>query len=116
MKKDCVQINIVKIRTRKLERHEGFRKCRIYIFTDESILENLLLRASGENCHPSGVYRKQVLPAIWKSLNITPPKKINWSSKAGCSCGCSPGFIINDKIHPLHSKEVFVDIKINPIC
>lgn len=73
-----------------------FSPTKIYIFPEgESIFENLENRRS----RPSTTYKKEVLPLLLEDvkkegLNLD-GKKISWSQKAGCSCGCSPGFIIN---------------------
>lgn len=35
----------------------------------------------------------EVIARLGKTLTLD-PKTIKWSQKAGCSCGCSPGFIL----------------------
>ena len=73
---------------------------RVYFFPkDESILDNLLNRRS----RPQEEYRK-LLPDVFKELNIRNTGPVRWSQKAGCSCGCSPGFIVGG----LRGYDVFV--------
>lgn len=40
------------------------------------------------------VFRKEVLPTVFKKAKLPEDTKVIWSDKAGCSCGCSPGFLI----------------------
>ena len=78
-------------------------KTRIYIFQkDETIIENLQKRT----VRPYTSYKKEVIPEILKSLNLPAETKVKWSQKAGCSCNCSPGFIVEGD----YSKDVFVTI------
>jgi len=71
-------------------------KPRIYVWTEgETVLENFGNRAA----RPSTLYRKYALPAVREKFGIPANVKISWSRTAGCSCGCSPGFIV-------HSKDV----------
>lgn len=76
------------------------KKARIYIFhKGETILDNLVER----HHRPYDVYKKEILPAI---LGLIGAQKASWSQDAGCSCGCSPGFIVED----VRGLEVFVDV------
>lgn len=40
------------------------------------------------------VFRKEVLPTVFQKAKMPLDTKVVWSDKAGCSCGCSPGFLI----------------------
>lgn len=91
----------MKIRKIKVRDGKEDRKSRIYFFVKETILENLINR----RCRPNKEYRKLV-PAVLKKANIPSTTKVKWSQKAGCSCGCSPGFILD-----YLGKEIFVDLK-----
>lgn len=65
-------------------------KPRIYIFPrGESVLEHLIERHS----RPHKYYRQHVLPEVFKQLALT-NVKVKWSQYAGCTCPCSPGFIV----------------------
>jgi len=71
-------------------RREADKKPRVYVWIeDETVLENLVNRRS----RPVEVYRAVALQAL-TDLGI-PFEKIRWSQKAGCSCPCSPGFIVD---------------------
>lgn len=70
---------------------EYHSKPRLYIAMErESVLENLMYRHD----RPVTVYRK-ALPEIFERLRIPVVTKARWSQKAGCSCGCSPGFVLD---------------------
>jgi hypothetical protein len=63
---------------------------RLYIFPEgESIVENFAYRFD----RPSRLYR-EVLPEILDRLGLPTDTKCSWSQRAGCGCGCSPGFVV----------------------
>lgn len=64
---------------------------RIYVNPEgETLRENMRNRRE----RPYSIYKKEVLPQLFRVLGITPPK-VSWSQKAGCRmCPCSPGFIV----------------------
>jgi hypothetical protein len=65
-------------------------KPRLYVFVEgENILENLAFRTN----RPSKLYRT-ILKEAFRRLGLPETTKAYWSQKAGCSCGCSPGFIL----------------------
>lgn len=64
-------------------------KPRVYISVNETILENLINRRS----RPVSEYRR-LMPQVMTLLGLPADTKAVWSQKAGCSCGCSPGFIV----------------------
>jgi hypothetical protein len=81
------------------DNHNG--KSRLYIFHDgETIIENLFER----HRRPVDVY-KEVLPEIFTRLKMD-PRKARWSQKAGCACGCSPGFILEGE----YGRDYFVTV------
>ncbi len=78
-------------------------KPQIYVHPKgESIFENLCFRHD----RPHQVYR-QAIPAALEALELPPGIKVRWSQKAGCSCGCSPGFIV--QVEGVH-KDCWVTI------
>ena len=84
---------------------EGFT--RIYIFLEgETVWQNL------ENRHerPYTIYKKELLPQILEQLKAQgidlTGQKISWSQRAGCNCGCSPGFVVSNH----RGKEIYVTI------
>lgn len=52
------------------------------------------------------VVKDHMEPLMSKILNQQ--VNLSFSSKAGCSCGCSPGFIIKNPVTPF---DVWVDVK-----
>lgn len=95
--------------THQLEWRDRDRtKSRLHVFIEgESILENLENRRS----RPYTEFKKLLAP-IFKMLGVA---KARWSQKAGCSCGCSPGFIL-DRLVMINpddqaASDVFVTIK-----
>ena len=83
-------------------------KSRVYIFPkNESVLDQFINRRS----RPLNVYRdilRQGLSSIGIDLNNISYK---WSQKAGCPCGCSPGFIIDCFDKNIYKKDVYIDIE-----
>lgn len=80
------------------------QKSRIHIFTQgESIVKNLENRRQ----RPYTTYRKELIPEILERSGLSKDTKVSWSQKAGCACGCSPGFIIQDGPW---GQEIFVTI------
>ncbi|MFA6569977.1 MAG: hypothetical protein WCT77_01935 [Bacteroidota bacterium] len=79
---------------------EPGRKLRIYLFpAKETVWENFNNRRQ----RPRDLWRKIALQTLEKfGYNDL---KIVFSQKAGCTCGCSPGFIANVK----NGKEIFID-------
>ena len=78
-------------------------KSRVYIFPKgENLVENLINRRT----RPYTEYRKQVMPDVLEAMGLPRDTKVKWSRYAGCSCPCSPGFIV-----PGWNQEVFVDVE-----
>lgn len=79
------------------------RRNQLYVFesspadTSFNILEMLQKRYS----KPYNFYRKEVIPVVKKWLTAEGRVDVvqylegrwTWSQKAGCACGCSPGFL-----------------------
>lgn len=63
---------------------------RLYVDVEnETVLDNLANRKR----RPYNVYKKMIrATALDQIFDLT---KLSWSQKAGCSCPCSPGFILN---------------------
>ena len=106
-----MNIEIVKSEVRDNSYREPNQRGRIYFFIErESILNNLMDRRS----RPYKEFRKKISDALQyagvsKENADLVAQKAAWSQKAGCSCGCSPGFI--DKTVILHGKSTFITIK-----
>lgn len=79
------------------------KKTRVYVFPQgETLLENLANRKS----RPYTAYRKEVLPAVFRAMGLPENTRAKWSQYAGCSCPCSPGFVLD-----VYGKEVFVNVE-----
>jgi hypothetical protein len=83
-----------KITAVKLTDFESDRSGRIYFWPNkENVIENMRDRG----LRPHQVWRKMlpiVLEKAKKDAKLAESAK--WSQNAGCSCGCSPGFIVPD--------------------
>lgn len=79
-------------------------KPRIYIFPEGSNVFNWLEERYKQ---PSKAYKKEVMPKLVEQLGITSDMKLKWSQYAGCSCGCSPGFIVEGDTR---KYDVFVHV------
>ena len=83
-------------------------KPRLYFFfiSGENVIENFFNRHD----RPYNEYRK-LIPDVMKKIGANPGHlSWKWSQKAGCSCGCSPGFIIDGWDPVISKNDVFVDI------
>lgn len=98
----------MKLQTAKIEignatGKDAWKKTRVYIWPEgESIMENMQNRRS----RPYNEFRKQVIPGVLKALGLPAGAKVKWSQYAGCSCPCSPGFIVEDS----YGKHVSVTV------
>ena len=82
-------------------------RTRVYVFLEgESVLEDLVNRRS----RPHNLYKKEILPALAEKFPLF-PEKLSWSQKAGCACGCSPGFVAASGSS--YGKEFFVTVKVS---
>jgi hypothetical protein len=86
-------VNFKIVDTEKRWKGRGDRawKVRLYVSPeDESFAENFVYRTT----RPWRLYRK-ALPMILKHFGLPETTKASWSQHAGCSCPCSPGFILD---------------------
>lgn len=105
-------MNITKvefIKRNEPERREYYSHSRVYIWPKgETILENLVERRT----RPYNKWRPLVLQALQE--NGVSVRKLTWSQKAGCVCGCSPGFIVHTNSYgPVRSDHVPSDVHID---
>lgn len=86
-----------------------FANSRVYVFVKgESVLDNLLNRYK----RPGTRYKSVVL-AQHPELE----GRIRWSQNAGCSCGCSPGFVIDKLLRDAKGNpaDMYITITADPI-
>jgi hypothetical protein len=76
------------------------RKPRVYFWAEgEPVLQNLIFRRA----RPSKLYRALLPEALaqlladksLRDVEALVMAKATWSQRAGCSCGCSPGFVLD---------------------
>lgn len=87
-------------------RRNGYKvKTRIYVWPEgETILQNLENRRS----RPLKLYRQVAVDALAKLEVDTSKLEIKWSQKAGCSCGCSPGFVVDGWNEKLSGNDLHI--------
>lgn len=97
-----------------------YNETRVYIWPgDESILDQMVTR----HCRPHTIWRKEIMPKVLKELGLPLDTEIKWSQYAGCSCPCSPGFIIKGHrehmdvhVHLTEKKPVLVpELIVEPV-
>ena len=99
-----MKIENVSVNERSYKDRAYASKTRIYVWPKgESLLDNLQNRKT----RPYSVFRKEVIPAVLAQLNLPSDVKVKWSQYAGCSCPCSPGFIVASG-HYRHDVHVTV--------
>lgn len=85
-------------------RHGERGTTKVYIFVvGESLLCNLMNRHS----RPEQLYRAEVMPKVLAEMGLPPETQYRWSQRAGCKCGCSPGFVIGNSF----GRAVYVDVE-----
>jgi hypothetical protein len=92
---------IMKIQEITLHEREK-RNPRIYFFhVGENVLDNLAHRHD----RPTELY-KNLLEEIFEKYGIDKKAECIWKQKAGCKCGCSPGFVL----YTHFDHDIFVDV------
>lgn len=99
-----LKIEVTSVDVRRSEK--PLARARAYVFEEgESIMDNLMNRHS----RPVELYRMALQMALVDAgVEGAEELKMTWSQKAGCSCGCSPGFLIEG----MPNKEVYVDVRL----
>jgi hypothetical protein len=104
---------VSKVTVRNRSHRERKNRGVIYVsIQGETIIQNIVER----KCRPHTEYRKMMPQAIeiLKAQGFinedvkAEDVKLSWSQYAGCSCPCSPGFIVTS--HHLHRKDVWMTI------
>ena len=47
---------------------------------------------------------------FFDQLGIAPDTKVRWSQYAGCSCPCSPGFIVEGYPQAVSRQDIYVTV------
>lgn len=83
-------------------------KSRVYVWPQgESLIDNLMNRRS----RPINDFRSVASRAL-SGMGVDLAKiEMKWSQKAGCSCGCSPGFVIDGFDLKIDGRDVYVDVE-----
>lgn len=96
----------------QLKREKNGKKVsysRVYFFpANETVLDQF----SNRRARLYDEYRK-LLPLALMAEGV--PGDVSrdaiWSQKAGCSCGCSPGFIVKRNVSALSGSDLFVTVE-----
>ena len=70
------------------------RKALLFVWPDPEAEKGGMEQFIHRHNRPVALYRT-LLPEIFKALGIPADTKARWSQKAGCTCPCSPGFILD---------------------
>jgi hypothetical protein len=73
------------LEAKKVARDDGPKNPRIHFWLEGATLEE----------EPYQEVREQAIPGVLAMFQVD-SEKVGWSQRAGCSCGCSPGFILRD--------------------
>jgi hypothetical protein len=85
------------------EQERRYSKTRIYVSpVGETVMENIMNRRQ----RPHTFYRKEVLPKLFSQLGWSADTKVKWSQFAGCSCPCSPGFVVENT----YGRNIWVNV------
>jgi hypothetical protein len=100
-----LQVKNIQIRDRNTAPYKDWvKQTRIYVWPQgESIMDNLMNRKQ----RPHTTYKKEVIPAVLEKMGLPADTKVRWSQYAGCSCPCSPGFIVDGDSR----RDIHVDVE-----
>jgi hypothetical protein len=88
-----------------LTRDEWDIKTRVYCSpAGETVMENFM---GGRFNRPHSELRDVVRRAL-RMLEVPEGTRISWSQRAGCSCPCSPGFIVDARLH----YDIFITYRV----
>ncbi len=91
---------IADVRTRPAEKKNG----RIYFFYTDNVMQSFHDRYDGTHEALGHLFRPMV-PVVLRRVGKPVDLKARWSQYAGCSCPCSPGFVVEG----LH-VDIYVDL------
>jgi len=101
-------MQITRISVRVKDRESS--NIRLYLVPDEeSLFDNFV---QGRLTRPYQEFRKSgLLDKTMKEIIGYPSGHAKWSQKAGCSCGCSPGFIVEKSAHLPTDYYIYYDVE-----
>ena len=88
-------VEIVEVKTVPISRESqrmGRIKPRVYFWIED--YNPIVEMMSGERYNTPHKYFRKLMPNILAEVGLPKDRSFGWSQKAGCSCGCSPGFIV----------------------
>ena len=74
----------------------------------ETVVDNLYNRRS----RPIDAWEKEVLPQVQAQIPELKDARFVWNQRAGCNCGCSPGFVIHNA--PNYKMDIHIDVMEEP--
>lgn len=96
-----IVIKDVKVMERDITDKKKWSRSGVFFFIEnEKLSENLENRKTR-----SYTEYKKLLPEVLKRAGLQ-SQEANWSQKAGCTCPCSPGFLLNEST----GHDIFVTI------
>lgn len=101
--------------TWRLTTREAHKKPRMYVWPDENF--NVLEDLANRTRRPHAAWRKAVerlVAATGAPLDLT---GMRWSQYAGCTCPCSPGFILKSQVCEARAehhgfRSVYFDVSV----
>lgn len=104
------QVVEIEVRPRKMpsfrdrrDRREYESKPRVYFWLkDDTVLNHLMNTRRDTHLHTK-VIKPLVIPAL-TAEGVKLPNGLKYSRKAGCQCGCSPGFIADGAVFTQHTR------------
>lgn len=110
-----LQISDITIVPRHFDRPRRYTSSRSIVYVHpvgETLIDNLMNRRN----RPIKLWRKYATEAL--AERGVQYSKLSWRQNAGCSCGCSPGFIAEDvtfngRWDPL---EIWVEVEEKPVA
>ena len=88
--------------------HQRAKKTKMYFhMTGETVLEDLTNRRE----RPMKEFRKH-FKEVFQKIGIPEAANLkwSWSQYAGCTCPCSPGFVLKEYNKALAFKTIYVDV------
>lgn len=110
-----LQISSVTVAPRIFDRPPRYTTSRSIIYVHpvgETLIDNLINRRN----RPIKLWREMAIRALnFSNIEFS---KLSWRQNAGCSCGCSPGFIAEDvkRDGQYEALEIWVDVAEKPVA